>query len=146
MSDDLFADPEICQAVLMDYYRHPRCAGVCEPATHRAEANNPACGDVVKLSFHVEGGIILQARAAGAGCAVSQATASLLAERLERRRLAEAAEILRGLESFLTTGQTGDTGLLERLAALRMITANPARVRCALTAHEAAVSALVGTE
>lgn len=142
MSDDLFANPEICQAVLMDYYRNPRCAGICEAATHQAEASNLACGDIVKLSFQMQGGTILQARTAGAGCAVSQATASLLAERLEGRSLAEVADILREMESLLS-GKGGDPALLDRLGALRMITANPARVRCALTAHGAAVSALM---
>ncbi|RYD28684.1 MAG: iron-sulfur cluster assembly scaffold protein, partial [Verrucomicrobiaceae bacterium] len=83
MSDDPFADPEICQAVLMDYHRHPRCSGVCESPTHGGEASNPACGDIVKLGFQVADGVIRQARATGAGCAVSQAAASLLAERLE---------------------------------------------------------------
>ncbi len=125
----------------MDYYRHPRCAGVCDPRTHGAEADNPACGDIVRFSFQVTGGIIAQARTTGAGCAVSQAAASLLAERLDGKPLAGAAAVFEELEKLLA-GQAADAALLGNLAALRMITANPARVRCARTALKAARTAL----
>lgn len=141
MSDDLFANPEICQAVLMDYYRNPRCAGVCESPTHQAESNNPACGDIVKLSFEISGATILQARGTGAGCAVSQASASLLAERLEGKSLTEAQAVIAEMDRMLA-GEAADAELLDRLGALRMITTNPARVRCARTARDAAMAAL----
>ena len=72
MTDDFYADPEVCQAILMDYYKNPHCSGVCEPTTHAAEATNRACGDIVKLSFQIEDDYIIQARTTGAGCAVSQ--------------------------------------------------------------------------
>lgn len=141
MTDDLYADPEVCQAILMDYYRNPRCAGTCDPATHTAEGRNPACGDIVKLSFQIVSGRILQARTTGAGCAVSQAAASLLMEQLEGKSREQAAEVLQELDRLLTqTG--GNPAILDRLLALRMINANPARIRCAQVAREAAVSAL----
>lgn len=140
MSDDPFADPEICQAVLMDYHRHPRCAGACESPTHTGEAVNPACGDIVKLGFEVADGVIRQARASGAGCAVSQAAASLLAERLEGIPLTEAAGVLAALERLLSGDPVtcGDTAMLGNLAALRLIIGNPGRVRCASAAGQAA--------
>jgi nitrogen fixation NifU-like protein len=141
MSADLYADPEVCQAVLMDYFRNPRCAGTCDPATHTAEGHNPACGDVIKLSFEVKAGRILQARTTGAGCAVSQAAASLLMEQLQGKTLTDARRVLEELDALLTRSG-GDPDMLDRLLALRMITGNPARVRCAQTAREAAASAL----
>ncbi len=141
MSADIYDDPEVCQAVLMDYHRNPRGAGTCDPATHHAEGHNPACGDLVKLSFHVEDGRILQARTTGAGCAVSQAAASLLREQLQGKTLTETHVVLHELDRLLTrTG--GDPDMLGRLLALRFITGNPARVRCAQTAREAAATAL----
>jgi len=141
MPDDLYADPEVCQAILMDYYRTPRCAGVSEPCTHAAEAQNPACGDVVKLSFQVEGGQILQARATGAGCAVSQASASLLVEQLQGKSVTGARQVLVEFGQLLAQ-EACDPGALERLLALKLVTANPARVRCAGVAREAAIAAL----
>lgn len=122
----------------MDYHRHPRCAGVCASPTHRGEASNPACGDIVKLGFEVVGGMIRQARTAGAGCAVSQAAASLLAERLEGVSLTEAAAVLAELENMLAGQPATDAALLGNLAALRLITGNPGRVRCASIAGQAA--------
>lgn len=141
MSADLYADPEVCQAVLMDYYRHPRCSGICDPATHAAEGHNPACGDAVSLSFHVDAGRILQARTTGAGCAVSQASASLLMERLEGKSLSEARAVLHELGQMLE-GKPADSETLDRLAVLSFILSNPARVRCASTARETALKAL----
>lgn len=139
MSDDFFADPEICQAVLMDYYRNPRGAGICDPATHEGRAENPACGDFVKSSFAVSGGVIRRASFSGAGCAVSQAAASLLIERLEGKSLGEAWEILWAMKSLLEGGPA-EPEILGRLEALRMITGNPARVRCAATARDAVLA------
>lgn len=148
MSDDLYAEPEVCQAILMDYYRNPRCSGVCDPVTHAAQAQNPSCGDVVKLSFQIDSSAadesanrILQARTTGAGCAVSQATASLLVEQLEGKTLSEGRQILEEMDHLLA-GTRGRPDLLERLQALKMIIANPARVRCAHVAREAAAAAL----
>jgi nitrogen fixation protein NifU and related proteins len=141
MNDDLYADPEVCQAILMDYYRTPRCHGVSHPATHAAEARNPACGDIVKLSFQLTASHLLQARTTGAGCAVSQASASLLTEQLQGKTLPEAHAILREL-SLLLAQQPCNAALLGPLLALRLITENPARVRCAAIAREAALQAL----
>jgi len=141
MSDDLYADPEVCQAILLDYYRTPRCSGVSDPTTHAAEACNPACGDVVKLSFQLTGDSILQARTTGAGCAVSQASASLLMEQLQGKTLPEARRLLDQLDHLLHQSD-GEFNLLEQLSALRMISQNPARVRCAAIALEAACAAL----
>ena len=141
MTEDLYADPEVCQAILMDYYKNPRCAGVCEPASHAAEATNPSCGDIVRLSFQIADDRILQARTTGAGCAVSQAAASLMVEQLEGKSLMEASCLLKDYEKLLSrTG--GNAAVLDRLLALRMIAANPARVRCARVAGEAAGRAL----
>ena len=141
MTDEYYADPEVCQAILMDYYRNPRCAGVCDPATHVAEATNPACGDVVTLSFQVEADRILQARTIGTGCAVSQASASLLAEQLQGKSLKEARVVLEAFGQMLERASPLPHGL-DRLLALQMITGNPARVRCATTARQAAWQAL----
>ena len=141
MSHDLYADPEVCQAILLDYYRTPRCSGLSDPTTHAAEACNPACGDVVKLSFQLANDSILQARTTGAGCAVSQASASLLMEQLQGKTRTGARRLLDQLDRLLH--QNGGTfDLLEQLSALRMITQNPARVRCAAVALEAARAAL----
>ncbi len=125
----------------MDYYRHPRCAGTCAGATHAAEARNPACGDVVVLSFAVEGNGILGARARGAGCALSQASASLLAEQLEGKSLEEARQVLQEMGNLLEGGKAVG-GHLGQLAALRLMAGNPVRARCAGVARDAAVAAL----
>ena len=141
MTEDFYADPEVCQAILLDYYRNPRCAGTCDSATHAAEATNPACGDIVKLSFQIENDRILEARFTGAGCAVSQASASLLVEQLQGKTLTEARTLLGEFDHLLTQVES-NPGILDRLLALRLVTSNPARVRCVGVARAAAQQAL----
>ena len=141
MTDDFYADPEVCQAILMDYYKNPRCSGVCDSPTHAAEATNPACGDIVKLSFQIENDYIIQARTTGAGCAVSQASASLLAEQLQGKTLTEASVLLSEFNNLLA-GRESNPDILDLLFALQVIRANPARVCCAKVAAKAAIAAL----
>lgn len=141
MDEAFYTDPEVCQVILLDYAKNPRHAGRCEGETHAAEGMNPACGDVVKMGFRVEGERLVQARIAGAGCAVSQASAGLLAQELEGKTMQAAREILREMGSLLA-GDAVKSGVLGQLLVLRMITGNPARVRCARVALEVAVEAL----
>ena len=150
-SDDdlsaLLADPEVSQAVLMDYFRHPRARGECGCPTHNGAGENPACGDQVRLAFRIEGDTIAAARFTGEGCAVSQASASLLAERLDGQPLATARAVLAAGDVML--GEIAapfpsirPDPLLGRCAALAVVAAHPARRRCARVAWDIAARLL----
>ncbi|MCL4303032.1 MAG: SUF system NifU family Fe-S cluster assembly protein [Anaerolineae bacterium] len=101
---------------ILDHYRHPRNAGKLEHPTHSHEEHNPLCGDVIRLDLHVnEDNIIDQVAFTGKGCAISQASASMLTEMIQGKSLEEAKQI-------------GKEQILEALG----IEIGPVRLKCAL--------------
>lgn len=78
---------------LLEHFEHPRNAGELEKADAVAEAQNPVCGDVLRLSLQVTGGKITQARFQAKGCVPAMACGSLLTEMLTGRSLEETASL-----------------------------------------------------
>jgi NifU-like protein involved in Fe-S cluster formation len=78
---------------VMDHFLNPRNTGELPGATHRSLVRNPACGDMVKLTLRVEGGVILDARAKTFGCAAAIASSSALTELLKGRTVQDARRI-----------------------------------------------------
>jgi nitrogen fixation NifU-like protein len=101
---------------ILDHYRHPRNTGKLENPTHSHEENNPLCGDVIRMDLHVnEDDIIDRVAFSGKGCAISQASASMLTEMIEGKSLEEAKQV-------------GKEQILEALG----IEIGPVRLKCAL--------------
>jgi nitrogen fixation NifU-like protein len=75
-------EDELYQARILDHARHPRNKGVLRRADASAKAANISCGDRLTLYLAYAGRNIRQAMFEGEGCAISQAAASLLTERL----------------------------------------------------------------
>jgi nitrogen fixation NifU-like protein len=101
---------------ILDHYRHPRNAGTLENATHSHEEDNPLCGDVIRIDLHVnEDNVIDKVAFKGRGCAISQASASMLTEMIKGKTLEEAKQI-------------GKEDILEALG----IEIGPVRMKCAL--------------
>ncbi len=117
MSKPLSADDQFYREYILDHYNNPRNSGRLEPADISHEEDNPLCGDVIGMDFKVDGGRITDVRFHGRGCAISQASASLLTERLKGLTLEDARKI--GKEDVL-----GELG----------IEISPARIKCALLA------------
>lgn len=88
MMDDFYREN------ILDHYRHPRNVGTLENATHSHEDNNPLCGDVVRLDLHLNAeDVIDEVAFSGRGCAISQASASMLTEMVKGKTLTEARQI-----------------------------------------------------
>ncbi len=102
---------------ILDHYKNPRNFGRLEGADITHEENNPLCGDVVGMDIKTNDGTIEDVRFHGRGCAISQASASLLTERLKGMSLEDARKIDKG-------------DVLEELG----IEISPARLKCALLA------------
>ena len=101
---------------ILDHYRHPRNAGALQHPTHSHEEHNPLCGDVIRLDLHVdENNVIDQVAFKGKGCAISQASASMLTEMIKGKTLDEAKAI-------------NKESILEALG----IEIGPVRMKCAL--------------
>src|SRR5205807_531384 len=88
---------ELYQEVILDHSRHPRHFGALESATHKGEGHNPLCGDHVTVYLHVNsGGRIDDVSFEGRGCAISQASASLMTEMLKGRSVSDAEQLMGG--------------------------------------------------
>jgi nitrogen fixation protein NifU and related proteins len=78
---------------LLDHFRNPRNQGRLEAPDRSAEEYNALCGDQVRLELRLDGDRIEAARFSGRGCALCLGAASILAEWLEGRELAELAKL-----------------------------------------------------
>jgi nitrogen fixation protein NifU and related proteins len=134
---DLYRD------VIVDHNRSPRNRGRLPAATHRAEGDNPLCGDRLRLDVELDGDRIRDLRFEGSGCAISTASASLMSEAVKGRTRAEAAEIFDAVHRMLT-GEAGDAARLGKLAALAGVREFPARVKCASLCWHTLNAALAG--
>ena len=109
------ADDQFYREFILDHYKNPRNFGRIEDADISHEEYNPLCGDMVGMDFRIEDGVIEDVRFHGRGCAISQASASLMTERLKGMSVEEARGISRD-------------DVLEELG----IDISPARLKCAL--------------
>jgi len=74
---------------LLDYYQNPRNKGRIENATVSVSGGNPGCGDVVTMYVIIEDGVAKRVSFEGQGCTISQAGASMVAEKYEGAPLEE---------------------------------------------------------
>lgn len=134
---------ELYRAAILDHGRSPRCMGKLADATHEGSDANRLCGDAVTIRLRVAGGRIDEARFEGEGCAISQASASMLAEALCGKRIDDAALLASDLRSALEAAGVPAPGLAGLLAGVR---AFPERISCALLSIHALERALSGAK
>ena len=120
---------QMYQAAILEHARRTRHRGVLDPADRRQEGVNPSCGDELLLTLRLEGDRVVQARFDGHGCAISQASASLMAQAIEGLDTAAIAGLIAAVRAMLQ-GQGADASLGE-LAVLEGVKRLPARVKCA---------------
>jgi nitrogen fixation NifU-like protein len=101
--------------IILDHYRNPRNKGTLDPADYTYEDTNPLCGDEVRIDLRVKDGIVDEVRFSGRGCAISQASASMLTELIVGQPLDEVKALTKD-------------DLLEELG----VPISPARMKCAL--------------
>ena len=107
--DDMYRD------YILDHYKNPRNSGELAGATNTYHDTNPLCGDEITMSLLIDDDVVKDVRFAGRGCAISQASASILTEEIKGKTLDEVKAIDR-------------QHVLENLG----IQISPARVKCAL--------------
>ena len=123
----------IYTAALMEHNAHPDYKYDLEDATHEHEGINPSCGDEMVLKIKLDGDIIEEAAFTGHGCAVSQASADIMAELITGETVEEAKR-LSGLFIGMIQGNElsdEDREDLDEAAELQSISRMPARVKCA---------------
>ncbi|MDJ0750950.1 MAG: SUF system NifU family Fe-S cluster assembly protein [Woeseiaceae bacterium] len=140
MSDEDLRD--LYRELILDHSRKPRHFGRLPDATHTADGINPLCGDKLRLYLKVEDGTISSLGFEATGCAISVASASLMADAIEGLGVESAESCFASVTDRLTGG-TSDLGApLEKLAALDGVRDYPSRVKCATLAWHALHAAL----
>ena len=124
---------DLYKEIVLDHYRRPRHRHEIEDAEVEERLNNPLCGDEVTVyaSLRDEG---LEVGFTGRGCAISQASASMLAERLAGKSPGEAQEEISAFLEMMRAEPNEDLG---DLVALKGVVQTPNRVRCATLAWDA---------
>ena len=117
----------------MEHNSHPDYKYEMDAPTHSHEGINPSCGDELTLQLRVEDGVIEEASFTGHGCAISQASADIMAELITEETVEEARR-LAGLFLAMIRGEElseEDYEDLDEAAQLKDISHMPARVKCA---------------
>lgn len=98
--------------------------------------HNPNCGDEISLELKLNGNIIEDMAFTGHGCAISQASTSIMIDTLKGKTIEEAKEIIKTFIEMIKR-ETKDEAELEKLEdaiAFKNVSNMPARVKCALLA------------
>ena len=130
------------QEIILDHYKNPRHFGEAEGFNRQADGYNPLCGDKVEVTLTVHDGIISDVAFQGEGCAISTASASLMAEALLGKSEAEAKFLFEAFRLLLTRDEAGAGEELGKLAALSGVREYPMRVKCATLAWHTLQAAL----
>ncbi len=119
--------------IIIEHSQFPRHHGTIENPTHEGHGENPFCGDRIKLQFSVgDNGVIECAAVESVGCAISMASASLLATHLHGLTLDEAGDLFEQVRAAITAGPDEERDeALGELAALAFAGRYPSRVKCA---------------
>jgi nitrogen fixation protein NifU and related proteins len=110
MSDDIYRE------IILDHYRNPRNKGRLEHADVSTHDSNPLCGDEIDIHLKVEQGKIKDIKFEGRGCAISQASASMLTEMVMDKPLTAVKDLAKD-------------DILENIGLMSL---GPARIKCAL--------------
>jgi nitrogen fixation NifU-like protein len=124
---------DLYKEIVLDHYRRPRHRHEIEDAEIEEHLNNPLCGDEVTVYASLRDGG-LEVGFTGRGCAISQASASMLAERLAGKSRGEAEEEISAFLEMMRAESNEDLG---DLVALKGVVQTPNRIRCATLAWDA---------
>ena len=134
---------ELYQEVILDHARRPRNFGEIADAAVLVHGDNPACGDEIHLGvkFDAAGGL-QDIKFTGHGCAISQASASLMTMKLKGKSRAEAMEMLRAFHHLVTDEVAEAPRMLGDLRLMQGVRKFPMRVKCAMLSWRAVQQAL----
>lgn len=116
---------DIYREVILDHYKHPRNFGHLPKPDAKVEEGNVTCGDRIVMEISVKGGVVSDIRFSGEGCAISQASASMLTEKVKGMKTSDILKL-----------KTDD--IIEMLGT----TLTPSRTKCAVLPLEVLTKAV----
>jgi nitrogen fixation NifU-like protein len=134
---------ELYQTVILDHSKRPRNFGEIPEGAVHVHGDNPSCGDEIHLhvKFGADGGVEAL-KFTGQGCAISQASASMMTLKLQGKPRAEAQAMARAFHDLVTLENAEAPRALGDLRLLAGVRKFPQRVKCAMLAWRAFEQAL----
>lgn len=87
---------DMYREVILDHYKNPRFNGELDPADISYQDDNPLCGDMIRIDLRIDdNNRVIECAFSGQGCAISQASASMLMEDIQGKSLEEIKDYTR---------------------------------------------------
>lgn len=132
---------ELYQEVILDHNKNPRNQFLMENATASAQGFNPLCGDKMTVYLKLKHEQVEDISFLGCGCAISQASASMMTEMIKHKSVKEAHTLFHRFHDMVTKENSRET-TLDKLTVLAGVKVFPARVKCATLAWHTLEAAL----
>ncbi|MDP2672291.1 MAG: SUF system NifU family Fe-S cluster assembly protein [Nanoarchaeota archaeon] len=116
---------EMYKEHILDLYKNPHNKGELENFTHSFAKDNPLCGDEIKIQLIIKKNKIADVRFNGIGCVISNASASMLTDRIKKMEIEKIKKLAK-----------------EDILKMLKIPISPARIKCALLPLDAVRGAL----
>ncbi len=133
---------ELYKEVILDHYRAPRNKGRLDPHDVVLERNNPLCGDEIELFLRFNGDSVEGITFEGKGCSISQASTSMMTEKVKGLPAKDAATLAESIKSMMAGEEDGDAKTLGDLVSLKGVVKYPVRIKCALLGWNTLLEAL----
>lgn len=133
---------ELYQDLILEHYRNPHRKRHLDDSEVLIDEENPTCGDHIRLSIRLDGDRIVDVAFDGEGCAISMASASMMADRVVGMSISEARRLSANFVAVVRGEKEADEKELRDLVALEGVRKYPLRVKCATLAWHALDKAL----
>lgn len=128
---------DLYQQVILERYKKPRYRGQTNPVHRYQKGHNPSCGDTIELTVQLNeaGTEIAEVKFEGEGCAISIASADLMAEAMRGKTVQQALEMVQQFQEMMK-GKVEFPKELRKLNVMQGVAQFPVRIKCAtLTWH-----------
>jgi nitrogen fixation NifU-like protein len=133
---------DIYKEVILDHYKHPRNKRELPGAERSCTRNNPLCGDEIGVFVHLEDGALADVTFQGAGCSISQSSASMMTEAVGGKTLEDALALVAEFRGMMAGDVEPDEDRFGDLVALKGVVRYPIRIKCAVLAWDVLQEAL----
>jgi nitrogen fixation NifU-like protein len=135
---------DIYKEVIHDHYKSPRNKRDLPGAELQCHANNPLCGDEITVFAHIDDGTVAEVTFQGAGCSISQSSASMMTEAVTGSSLDDARAMAGRFRGMMAGEVDPDEESFGDLVALKGVVQYPIRIKCAVLAWDVLQEALDG--
>ena len=135
---------DIYKEVILDHYKSPRNKRALPGADLTCTRNNPLCGDEITVYVHEDDGKVADISFEGAGCSISQSSASMMTEAVEGKPVEGALRLADDFRGMMAGEVEPDEQEFGDLVALKGVVKYPIRIKCAVLAWDVLQEALQG--